>query len=384
MSEAVPAEQRILGESVERLRATRTSVKWRLHDPDVLPVWVAEMDARPCPAIVEATTAAIARGDLGYGWTPPYAEAAAAYAERQWGWSFDPARASGVADVMVGVAAVLREVTDVGGPVVISPPVYNAFFGFLDHLGRRPVAAPLRPDGRLDIDALERAFASVSGQRAAYLLCNPHNPTGSVPTPDELAAVSRLAAEHEVVVVADEVHAPLVHPGHTFTPYLTVPGAENAVSVLSASKAWNVAALKTALVIPGPRCEVVLHEVLWHAVSHLGEIGQVAAFEDGRPWLAQVLDEIVGNLDLLRSLLAEHLPQVRFVQPQSTFFAWLDCRELTDDPAGLFLREGRVALTAGEEYGGEPGFARLNVATSPEVLEEAVRRMTAAAATLAR
>jgi cystathionine beta-lyase len=372
---------RILGESLDELRATRTSMKWRRFAPDVLPMWVAEMDARPCPAVVEAVTRAVSAGDSGYLAAAPYAEAMAGFARRRWGWEIDPATAAPVADVMVGVAEVLRLVTDPGSPVVVSPPCYNAFYGFLDHLHRHPVPAPLAADGRLDLETLDRAFASVSGSRAAYLLCNPQNPTGNVPTVDELAGVAELAGRHGVQVVSDEIHAPLVHPGATFTPYLTVPGSEGGVTVLSASKAWNVASLKCALVVPGAAAGHVvgdLHEVLTHAVSHVGLLGQTAALDDGEEWLDRLLAELAENAVTLETLLDEHLPDVRWARPAATFFAWLDCRALTDDPAGTFLERGRVALTRGEEYGGAPGFARLNFATSPEMLEEGVRRMAAA------
>jgi cystathionine beta-lyase len=369
----------ILVESLDELRASRTSMKWRRHPDDVLPMWVAEMDARPCPAVVEAVERALRAGDTGYLAAAPYAEAMAAFATRRWGWSPDARAMFPVADVMVGVAELLRLVTDPGGPVVVSPPCYNAFYGFLDHLGRTPVAAPLRPDGSIDPDTLEEAFAAVTDARAAYLLCNPQNPTGHLPTPAELAVVADLAARYDVRVISDEIHAPLVHPGHTFTPYLTVPGTERALTVLSASKAFNVASLKSALVVPGADARDVargLHEVLTHAVSHLGVLGQTAALTDGDGWLDGLVAELADNAATLRRLLAEALPEVTFPAPEATFFAWLDCRAVTDDPAGLFLERGRVALTRGEEYGGEPGFARLNFATSPEVLAEGVRRMS--------
>ena len=165
-------------------------------DPDVLPLWVAEMDVEPCPAVVEAVTAAVRRGDTGYGWGPRYADAVARYAASAWGWEVDPAAASVVPDVMIGVAELLRLLTDEGGPVVVSPPVYDSFFGFVDAIGRRRVDAPLTAAGRLDPGTLETAFraATASGERAAYLLCNPQNPTGVVHSPAELADAGRAGA----------------------------------------------------------------------------------------------------------------------------------------------------------------------------------------------
>ncbi len=375
----------LLGATEAELRRDRTSVKWMAYPPDVLPLWVAEMDAAPCPPVVEAVTAAMARGDTGYGWAPRYAAEVARYAGSAWGWSVDPSAMLVVTDVMIGASELLRLLTDEGGPVVVSPPVYDSFFGFVEAVGRRRMDAPLTPGGRLDPEALRRVFAEATarGERAAYLLCNPQNPTGVVHTPAELGALAALAAEFGVRVVADEIHAPLVHPGGaTFTPYLTVPGAEDAFSVFSPSKGWNLAGLKSAVVVAGSGARddlAGLHEVHTHGSSHLGEIAHVAAMRDGGPWLEQLLDELVANRELLARLLAEHLPAVRWVPPEATYLAWLDCRALGlgDDPAAVFREQGRVALGSGPRYdhSGGQGFVRLNLATSPAILEEAVRRM---------
>ena len=268
---------------------------------------------------------------------------------------------------------------------MVSPPVYDSFFGFVDAIGRRRLDAPLTPEGRLDPEALRTAFraATAGGERAAYLLCNPHNPTGTVHSPAELESLAALAEEHGVRVVADEIHAPVVYAGGAgFTPYLTVPGAERGFSVFSPSKGWNLAGLKSALAMAGPGAVDDfrrLHEVNTHGSSHIGAIAHVAAMVDGRGWLEQLVGELDANRALLGRLLAEHLPGVRWRAPQATYLAWLDCRDLGlgDDPARAFRERGRVALGSGPNYGREAGrgFARLNFATSPEILEDAVRRM---------
>ena len=375
----------LLGATEARLRRDRTSVKWVAYPPDVLPLWVAEMDAAPCPAVAQAVSAAMQRGDTGYGWGPRYAAAVARYAHDSWGWEVDTAAAMIVPDVMIGAAELLRLLTDEGGPVVVSPPVYDSFFGFVDAIGRRRVDAPLTPAGRLDPQGLRNAFrdATARGERAAYLLCNPHNPTGTVHSPAELASLAALAEEFGVRVVADEIHAPLVLPGGPgFTPYLTVPGAERGFSVFSPSKGWNLAGLKSALAMAGPGAVddfARLHEVNTHGSSHVGAIAHVAAMAEGRGWLDQLVGELDANRTLLGRLLAEHLPAVRWQPPEATYLAWLDCRDLGlgDDPAAVFLERGRVALGSGPWYGRPQGlgFARLNFATSPGILEEAVKRM---------
>ncbi|MFC7488671.1 MalY/PatB family protein [Knoellia sp. CPCC 206453] len=372
---------RILVGDAASWRSNRTSVKWGLYPPDVLPLWVAEMDAAPCEPIVEAVSAAMRRGDTGYPLGHAFVEAAVGYAAQTWSWTIAPSRVTPVTDVMVGLSELVRLVTAPGGPVIVSSPVYNAFFDFIDMAGRRVVDAPLDEDLRLDPEVLDRTFGEVTagGEPAAYLLCNPQNPTGTVHSTAELATLAEIANRHGVVVIADEIHAPIVHEG-VFTPYLSVPGGERGVSLLSASKAWNLAGLKAALVVTGAdaRDDLSLHEVHTHGASHLGQIAAVAAWTDGREWLAQVTAEIDDNRALLGRLLAERLPDIGYAAPAATYLAWLDCRALGwgDDPAAVLRERGRVALSPGLSFGDTGrGFVRFNLATSPAIVTEAVERM---------
>jgi cystathionine beta-lyase len=235
---------------------------------------------------------------------------------------------------------------------------------------------PLR-DWRLDLDALDAAFA---GGARAYLLCSPHNPTGTVHMREELAAVAELAAQHDVLVIADEVHAPMTLPGATHVPYLGV-GADTGLALVSASKAWNVAGLKCALAVgPAALLGRVPTHVRYH-VSHFGVIAGVAAFLDGGEWLDGLVAHLDRQRDRLAELLAGDLPEIRLVRPEAGYLAWLDCRELDlgDDPAAAFLERGRVALSSGLPFGaGGNGFARLNIGTSGGLLAEAVARMRSA------
>ncbi|WP_256106357.1 MalY/PatB family protein [Streptomyces sp. ODS05-4] len=371
--------------TLDRLRR-RTSVKWRRHPPDVLPLWVAEMDVPPAEPVAAALIRAAETGDTGYAYGTGYAEALAAFARDRWGHDIDVARTKPVPDVMLGAVEILKQVTRPGDTVVVDAPVYQPFREFARHLDRRVAEAPLGADLRLDPERLADAFrgATAGGRRAAYLLCSPQNPTGTVHTAEELAAVAALADRHGVRVIADEIHAPLTARGVRFTPYLSVPGAGAGFSLMSASKAWNLAGVKAAVAVAGPDAAADLAAVpaeVGHGVSHLGVLAHTAAFRDGGPWLDAVRDGLDRNRLLLARLLAEHLPAVRHIPAEGTYLAWLDCRGLGlgDDPAAVFLERGRVALTPGPEFGsGGAGYARLNLATSPEVLTEAVRRMAAA------
>lgn len=378
----------ILVGSVADQRRDRTSVKWTLWGPEVLPLWVAEMDARPCPAVVEAVTAAVRRGDTGYDFGVAYAEAAAAYAAHAWEWDIDPASTHGFADVMIGIEALIRTVTDVDGAVLLSSPVYDSFYGFVATTGRPLVDVPLTAEGRLDLDALKTAFAAAraSGRRAAYLLCNPQNPVGTVHSRQELTTLAGLALECGVSVIADEIHAPLVYADSSpFVPYLTVAGDGPAFSVWSASKAWNLAGFKAALAVAGPGSVSDLgrvNEVHTHGVGHIGVIAHTAALSSGREWLAQVVSELDQRRRLLARLVAEHLPGVVLRMPAATYLAWLDARALGlgDDPATVWRQAAGVGLSSGPNYGPVTGrgFARLNFATSPEILTDAIERIAAA------
>ncbi|WP_133884902.1 aminotransferase class I/II-fold pyridoxal phosphate-dependent enzyme [Streptomyces sp. BK208] len=366
----------------------RTSMKWHTYPADVLPLWVAEMDVPLAGAVVRAVTGAMERGDTGYPVGTAYAEALAAFAGKRWGWDdLAVERTAIVPDVMLGVVEMLKLVTAPGDPVIVNPPVYPPFYQFVAHMDRRVVEAPLGPDLRIDLGVLEETFrrAVAGGGRAAYLLCSPHNPTGTVHSAGELADVAALAERHGVRVVADEIHAPVVTaPDARFVPYLSVPGAERGLALMSASKGWNLAGLKAALALAGPGAAADLArmpEEVGHGPSHVGVLAHTAALRDGTAWLDAVLAGLDENRRLLTALLAEHLPGVVHRAGQATYLAWLDCRPLGlgDDPAEVFLGRGRVALSSGIPFGsGGAGHVRVNLATSPEVLTEAVRRMAAA------
>jgi len=401
---AVPEDP--LDVPLERLRR-RTSEKWRHYGGDVLPVFVAEMDVDTPPPVAAALRRALADGDTGYQAGARYQRAFADFAAARWGWEIDVRRTVTTAGVMHGALALVGLLTRPGGAVVVNTPVYPPFLDHPRAAGREVLAVPLTATGRLDLEATERVFAAAAARGpAVYLLCSPHNPTGTVHTREELAGVVTLARRHGVAVVSDEIHAPLSHA--PFTPLLTV--ADDAYSLVSASKAWNLAGLPASIVVAGaaaPRRLGELPSFERGTGSHLGVIAHSAALEEGTAWLDALLVSLAERRRLLGELLAEHLPEVRWQPPEATYLAWLDCRELlarepgsveaggseprsgeaaAGDPAGgepvtepsrLFLERGRVALSPGGAFGA-PGFARLNFATSPEVLTQAVRRMAAA------
>ena len=364
---------------------TRRSARWTTFPGDVLPLAVAEMDVHLAPPIAGALRAAVEASDTGYaGDTAGLRGAFAAFARRRWDWEVETDAVRTCADVATGITEVLRLLTSPGDAVVVMPPVYPPFWRWVDAVGACPVEVPLLDPsggGRLDLSGIERALA---GGARVVLLCSPHNPTGRVHPPEELRALARLAARYGATVLADEIHAPLTLPGYTFTPYLGVceEAAATGIAFHSASKAWNLAGLKCALIVTAhPRQQEVLaglpHELPW-AVGHLGVLASTSAYADGEVWLDSLLDALSGNVALLADLRTEHLPQMLFTAPQASYLAWLDCRalDLGADPTPSFLAHGKVALGPGPDFGpAGHGFARLNLACHRDLLTEAVTRM---------
>jgi len=365
---------------LQRLRRRR-SAKWARYEADVLPAWVAEMDFPLAPPVKRALAEAVELDDCGYAWPEglDLGEAFAGFAASRWGWEVDPGAVSAAPDVVAAIAVLLRALAKPGDPVVINTPVYHPFFAVTRELGCELAEAPLRA-GRLDVEAIEERFAAGA---VALVLCSPHNPTGGVPSREELAAIAAAAERHGAWVLADEIHAPLVLPGATHVPFLTVSDAAAArgFSLCSASKAFNLAGLHCAQIVTAAEGPAAVVEGLPFGATHPGHLGAVAtcaAFREGEPWLEDLLALLDHNRGLLRELLAAHLPEAVYESPDAGYLAWLDLRacELGEDPAEALLRRGRVALSPGPSFGPQgAGFARLNFGTSPALLEEIVARV---------
>ena len=359
---------------------TRQSLKWRKYEPDVLPLWVAEMDTALHPAVREALVAAADRGDTGYPFGDDYAAAFTAMAAQVWDLELDGARqVKQAGDVMNSVLAVLSTTTAPGDQVVINPPVYPPFRQVVTGYGRKLLEVPLTETGRLDLPALEVALA---GRPAAYLLCSPHNPTGTVHTADELATVAGLCAEFGVQLVVDEIHARVIDPGVRVSSVLAVPGGEKAIVATSAGKAWNLASFKAGLIIGGLDTAAVLRHLpplALQAMGHWAAIAHTAAMRHAQDWVDQLSVEVAANKQLLARRLAESLPGARYQPGEGTYLAWVDCTGLgLEDPSHTFRERGRVAFSPGAAFSsGHRQWVRVNLATSPAIISQAVDRMAA-------
>ena len=377
--------------TLEDLRAGG-GLKWRAF-PDCIGAFVAEMDFGIAAPIRDALLDAVQRGQVGYLSAAPLqalAEACARWQSAHHGWNLPVDAIKAVPDVLGALEVVSRYYLPAAAPVALPVPCYMPFLPLLTLLGHPVVQVPMDRGGEgwaLDEDALEAAFA---GGARMLVLCNPHNPIGKVYSREQLQRIATIAARHDARVFADEIHAPLVFPGQRHIPYATVcdEAAHQAITAVSASKAWNLAGLKCAQLI-FTRAQDLLR---WRELDHfagnstatLGVLAHTVAWSRGDDWLLGVLDYLHGNRELLGRLLREHLPQVGYLPPQGTYLAWLDCRALALDgpPHAFFRREAKVALTDGGECGhGGEGHVRLNFAMPRPLLIETIERMTAAVAT---
>lgn len=366
----------------------RRSDKWAGYGPGVISATIAEMDFPLADPIVEVLHAAIRRHDLGYtpGAITRLAKAFEGFAARRLNWRIDPGQVSVVTDVMIGLLELARLLAGPGGSVALSTPAYPPFLVEFPYANLAVNQIALQPDGSTDLEALTAAFAT--GTRA-FILVNPHNPTGRVLPRAELEQIAELAADHQAWVLADEIHAPLTLPGKQHVPFLEVSDAarRRGFALTSASKAFNLAALKTALIITaadGPRAVASRLLPMTDHTGLLGLLAAEAAFTDGDVWLDAVLDQLDYNRALLSSLLAERLPEVVWAPSHASYLAWLDCRRLGlgDDPAESLLSQAHVALSPGLSYGSPgAGHARLNFGTSSQLLTEMIDRIALAVST---
>jgi cysteine-S-conjugate beta-lyase len=366
--------------SLEDLRLRR-SAKWRFYEADVLPAWVAEMDFPLAPAVKIALAEAVEMSDTGYAYPDAigFGEAFAGFARERLDWEVDPTAVTPASNVVEAIIALLGTIAKPGDRIIINTPVYHPFFSIIEQLGLELAEVPL-VDGELDLDGIDAEFRRGA---VAHILCSPHNPTGTLPTEGQLRTLAACAAKHGAWVLSDEIHWPLTLPGARHVPFLSVSGEarEHGIALASASKAFNLAGLGCAhYVTASDRAREVVDGLPFSAKhgGHLGALATVAAYRDGGAWLDDVIAVVDHNRALLADLLAATLPEVGYTPPRAGYLTWLDLRalDLGDDPTEALLERGRVALNPGPAFGPQgAGHARLNIGTSPALVEEAVKRI---------
>jgi cystathionine beta-lyase len=369
------------------------SEKWRAFPADVLPLPVAEMDFPVAEPIRRALKEMVDSSDLGYlGAIPEMGEAFAGFAERRFGWKPDPTQIRIAADVGVGIVETLRVITQYGDKIMINSPVYPNFFTWASETHLEIVDVPLsRSDEEingspwhLDWPGIEAAYKS--GIKV-HLICNPHNPLGRIYTKSELEKLVQLADENNVIIISDEIHSPLTFAEQTFTPFLSLGERARTVgiTVTAASKGWNIAGLKCAIIVTE---NSEMHERLnaiapatHYRASLLGAFATVSAFRDGEPWLDQLMVQLDENRNLVASLVAKKLPKAKTHMPHCSYLSWIDFSgyALGTEPATHLLEHAKVAFVPGVRFGEQfSDYVRLNFATSPEIITEAINRVARA------
>ncbi|MBB5085180.1 MalY/PatB family protein [Nonomuraea endophytica] len=365
---------------VERSRARRNK-RWSQYDRDVIDLTVAEMDLPVAAPILAAVQDDVRRQAFGYPLADELSDvpqAAGEWLAEEHGLTVAPDRVRLLPELMRGIIMSITHLTRADSPVVVPTPVYGRFFDAIRVAGREAVQVPMSMGERgyeLDLDGIERALRAGAG---SVLLCHPGNPTGRILDVGPLRALAALAARHGAKVISDEIHAPLRYqPG--FIPYGALDA--NAITLISATKAWNFPGLRCGLIVFGDPADARVWAGLPRAavggMSPLGMTATVAAFREGRPWLREAVRFLDGNRKLVTDALADL--DIGYVEPQASYLAWLDLRRFgLADPAAHLLRETGVATASGADHGSAgDGFVRLNFATPPDVLTDALDRIIA-------
>ncbi len=371
---------------------THRSEKWRGFPADVLPLPVAEMDFPVAQPIRDLLAEMVAKSDLGYlGAIPELGQGFAHFAEMRWNWEVDPLQVRAATDVGVAVVEILRVFTQPGDSILLSSPVYHNFYNWINETKLNLVDVPFERTGdesnnpwEINWGGIEKAYAS--GLKV-HILCSPHNPLGRIYSKEELLRLVALAKRYEVLIISDEIHAPLTYKDKSFTPMLSLgkEAEEVSITVTAASKGWNIAGLKCAIIVTQNEAlkskldsmPIAVH----YRASLLGGFATAIAFAEGGVWLDSVIENLDHNRRMIKELLSSQLPSVRYHLPDNSYLAWLDLEALNlgEDPSITLLEKGRVAFNAGHTYGKQCSqYVRLNFATSPTIVTEAIHRIARA------
>jgi cystathionine beta-lyase len=363
----------------------RKSVKWRQFPSDVLPLPVAEMDFPIAEPIKSALHDMVDRSDTGYlGPFPEMFEAFAHFSQLRWKWSVDVSHMRIATDVGVGTVEVLRTLIGRGEKVMLNSPVYDNMWRWVAEVEATLVDVPLTNENgeySLDLNNIEREYRD--GVKV-HILCHPHNPVGAIFTSDSLSQLASLAKRYGVHIISDEIHGPLVFERRDFTPFLAVSddAKDVGVTVTSASKGFNLAGLKCAVIVTSSaaireKINSMPISVAFRA-SLFGAVAATAAFRDSDSWLDGVVSTLNQNRELIRNLIDTKIPAIKYRAPDFGYLAWLDLSalQLGDDPAKTLLERGKLALNGGHMYGPRNAqYVRMNFGTSPEIITEAFDRI---------
>lgn len=368
-------------------RRATNSYKWDSAPEGVLPMWVADMDFRTAPAIIDALQKRVAHGIFGYTRVPDaYYDAVTSWFSRRHGWDIDREWIIYTSGVVPAVSAVIKALTEPGDKVIVQTPVYNCFFSSIRNNGCEIVSNPLRRTAdtyEMDFDALERCAADPRAK--VMLLCNPHNPAGRVWTPDELTRLGNICLRNGVTVVADEIHCELVYQGFKYTPFASLSDAflHRSVTCVSPSKAFNIAGLQIANIVAfdndlRSRIDKAININEVCDVNPFGVAATIAAYNEGEEWLNQLVDYLHGNYEAMAEFCRRELPEFPITRLEGTYLVWMDCSSLgmpSDALEHALLDDARLWLNAGTMYGAEgEGYMRWNIACPRSVMLDGLNR----------
>jgi cystathionine beta-lyase len=365
------------------VRRGTNCVKWdETADPDIIPMWVADMDFRVAPAIQKALEDRVSHGVFGYNIVPEsYYEAVISWFRRRHQWEISRESILYTTAVVPAVSCVIKALTMPGEKVLILSPAYNCFFSSIRNNGCEVLESPLASEFKVDWQDFEQKCADE--KTTLFLLCNPHNPCGRVWTREELQRMYDICHRHGVTVISDEIHCELIMPGYEFVPFGTV--TDDCVVMNSPSKNFNTAGLQIANIIcTNPEWRrridraININEVC--DVNPFGIVALQAAYNDSEDWLDALNLYLWENYKTLCDFFAREMPQLKVARLEGTYLVWVDHSALgisTDEFFNRLLDEGHVWVSAGTMYGPQTGegFIRINIACPRSQLNEALRRI---------
>ena len=359
-------------------------VKWDMY-PDTVPMWVADMDFKAAPAILEALQRRLDHGVFGYEKIPArYYDTVTGWFARRHGWQFKAEDIIPTTGVIAAYSACIKAMTKPGDKVILQTPVYNCFFPAVRN--NRCVEALnqlLYRDGKyaIDFEDLERKAADPATK--VLLLCNPQNPAGRVWTREELTRLAEICLANDVFVVSDEIHCELTYPGHDYTPYGTLGErfAKNSATCCSPTKAFNIAGIQIANVVAADpeirrRIDRALNENECCDVNVFGVEALMAAYGESEAWLDALLKYLQANAEEVYERMGRELPDIHILPLEGTYLMWLDCTVLGDGLWDYLRQNASVVLSDGAIYGeAGRGFLRLNIACPRKTLDEGLTRL---------
>jgi len=376
-------------------RKNTSSVKFDFRDKlfkkeDVVPMWVADMDFKTPPFIIDALRRRLEHEILGYTYiSPSVFESIASWNYLRHNWPTRPEWISFSPGIVPAVNLLVLAFTQPGDKVIVQPPVYFPFFGAVENHGRELVYNPLiYHNGKYEMDFSDLE-SKMDGKTRMLILCSPHNPTGNVWSPDVLRKIGEMCLAHDVLLVSDEIHSDLVYRGNRHIPAAAVSKeiAANTITCMAPSKTFNLAGLSTSyLVIPDEKLKIIyekkLDQIHVGAGNIFGFVAMEAAYTHGSDWLNQLMEYLGGNVLLLSEFTRKHIPQIRVINPEATYMVWLDCTGLNMTPAelnGFMINKAGLGLSDGPLFGKQgEGFQRINIGCPRSVLHEALLKLQAA------